>query len=896
MKFVALDLETTWLNKDNDSIIEIALLKYENFVLVDEFCSLINPWFSIPEEISYITWIYDNDVENAPTIISLREKIKDFIGDSIIVWHNVGFDVWFLNSYWIDCTYNYIVDTFELSQILLYKEKSLSLTSICTSLWFHFENAHRAKSDTLATVWLLEKLVDNLRNLSFNNKKILFFIYSLYKEKSSFSIIIEEFLSDELIVPDFEEIESLILSKVWKYKKEEIIVNKELSVDIFWVLWNNAIKESNIEDREEQNKMIKIIDESFKNKDHSIIEAPTWIWKTFAYLIPAILHSVKTGSQIIISTNTKWLQDQIVYKDIPKLKQIFTDKNIEIDFLYSKVKWRKNYLSLIKFFEFINNNNKEKEEIIFIGKLLFWLLETDSWELDELNYYSKEFLYLKEVNAWDKRVLSNINPYKNQEFLYKARNNSKSSNIIIVNHSLLFQDTQNESSSILPKISNLIIDEAHNLEASITDALKKHCSYSLCETNLQILEIILKQNNKVIWGNLLSLDKFFEIKESILMHVGIIFDFFETYIDKKNDLNQERNQREYLIMPDLYNDKSFPNILNISNSLDLKIQTLLDLLYSVWDEVFEKIEGYLKELEEYMVIIKEILKNEKDSNFIKVVYKDERNWVWVFHTLLNAWSYLKENLWSKLDSSILTSATFKIWDSFDFIVGTLGLSDFTTHELKSDFDYSKQALVYIPSDIWDIRSLIERKRVNDFIKDIICAVWWRTLCLFTSFLTIKEAFLQIFPDLKKLWINLLVQWLWWGKYKLLENFKLKSSNSVLFWTDSFWEWVDIPGSDLEMLIIYKFPFMVPSDPVFQARSKLYKDSFYEYSLPNMILKFKQWLWRLIRTKNDKWIIVVLDKRIDSAWWDIVKNSFPDWINIKSWDTELFLKLLNNKYS
>lgn len=98
-----------------------------------------------------------------------------------------------------------------------------------------------------------------------------------------------------------------------------------------------------------------------------------------------------------------------------------------------------------------------------------------------------------------------------------------------------------------------------------------------------------------------------------------------------------------------------------------------------------------------------------------------------------------------------------------------------------------------------------------------------------------------------------------------------------------------------MLIIYKFPFIVPSDPIFQARSRLYKDSFYEYSLPNMILKFKQWLWRLIRTKNDKWIIVVLDKRIDTVWWNIIKESFPEWIKIKTWETSLFLNLLKSKY-
>lgn len=759
MNFVAIDLETTWLNKNNDSIIEIAILKYENFLLVDELCSLINPGFSIPEEISYITWIYDKDVEDSPTFVSLKQKIKDFIWDSIIVGHNVSFDVGFLVSYWIDLTYNNIVDTFELSQILLYKEKSLSLTSLCASLWWAFLNAHRARNDTVATVWLLEKLLEVLTNLSLHKKQILYFIYFLDSRKNSFSIILEKYLSEELHNVWIEEIEDLIISKIPKYKKKEIIKNEEIFLNLSDILKSNTKNGWNIEERWEQKKMIEIIKKSFDEKKLSLIEAPTGIWKTFAYLIPALIHSLKTWSQVIISTNTKWLQDQIIYKDIPKLKEILKEFDENLDFLYSKVKWRKNYLSLLKFFEFINNKEKWSEEIIFIWKVLFWLTETKTWELDELNYYSKEFSFLKEIDSGDKRVLWSTNLFKQNEFLYKARNNAKTSNIVIINHSLLFQDLENQS-PILPKINNLIIDEAHNLESSVTQSLKKHCSYAMFDTNLAILESILKQKfSKDRLHNSDSkkpTEKFFDIKEWILMHVWIIFDFFDTYIENKKSSSKDFDSKEYLIWNDMFSSNQMTNILNITGSLETKIHLLLDDLYNVWDEIFEKIEWYLKDLEEYLSIIKIILKEEKDSKYIKVVCKDDKNWCWIYHTLLNVWDYLKQNLWSTLDCGILTSATFKIGESFSFIENTLWLENFKTYELMSDFDYSKQALVFIPSDIWDIRSAQERKNVNEFIKNIICTIGWRTLCLFTSFSTIKEAFLHVFPDLKKAWINLLV--------------------------------------------------------------------------------------------------------------------------------------------
>ena len=116
---------------------------------------------------------------------------------------------------------------------------------------------------------------------------------------------------------------------------------------------------------------------------------------------------------------------------------------------------------------------------------------------------------------------------------------------------------------------------------------------------------------------------------------------------------------------------------------------------------------------------------------------------------------------------------------------------------------------------------------------------------------------------------------------MIEHFKKNSKTSALFGTDSFWEGVDIPGKDLETLIVYKFPFAVPTDPVFKARSRLYRDSFAEYSLPAMILKLRQGLGRLIRTKNDRGIIVLLDARINSNWGERVKTGFPEGIKIRT---------------
>ena len=145
-----------------------------------------------------------------------------------------------------------------------------------------------------------------------------------------------------------------------------------------------------------------------------------------------------------------------------------------------------------------------------------------------------------------------------------------------------------------------------------------------------------------------------------------------------------------------------------------------------------------------------------------------------------------------------------------------------------------------------------------------------------------------------MWINLLAQSIWWSKTKILNQFLEKPNESIILWTDSFWEWVDISWWNLKFLVIYKLPFQVPTDPIFQARSKNFSDSFLEYSVPKAIIKLKQWFWRLIRSKTDKWIVILLDDRINTLWWNAFYSAFPEGINIKKSSSKSFLEILEKK--
>ena len=295
-----------------------------------------------------------------------------------------------------------------------------------------------------------------------------------------------------------------------------------------------------------------------------------------------------------------------------------------------------------------------------------------------------------------------------------------------------------------------------------------------------------------------------------------------------------------------------------------------------------------------MKIVKTLLDKDDKNKYIKLVSYNNKIWEIILeYTRLNVWEYLENKLWEKLNTCILTSATLKIWDSFDYITKMLDLQKFSFKTLESDFDYSKQALLYIPDNLWSVKNNLEF--VIEFLKDLFLVVRWNTLVLFTAFYAIKETYSKLSIVLKKEKINLYAQSIWWGKHKLIEAFKQNSDNSVLVWTDTFWEWIDIPWTDLKYLVIHKVPFMVPTDPIFKARSTLFKNAFMEYGVPKSILKLKQGFWRLIRTKKDTWIVIFLDDRIYSTkWWEVLYTAFPDNIRIRMWSWENLINILNKK--
>ena len=870
---ICFDLETTWTNPKTDKIIEIAMIKLreDNFEIIDSYNSFINPEIPIPTVISSITNIFDEDVSLAPKIQEIKQEILDFIWNNILLWHNVDFDINFLVENWINVERNLKIDTFFIANFLNFRNESLNLEMLCKHYKIEISWFHRAINDTKATADLFTKMLDEFN--WYNNEKISLIKY-IFDLSSDLNVkIMWRFLGlDNLQNLSFWDFETIILKKVWVFKIPETLnefkqtdLDKIDILDYFKDLWN-------LEKRDNQFKMAEKVFESLDKNKKIVIEAPTWLWKSFAYLIPSIIYAKNIWEKVYVSTNTKTLQDQLFEKDLKFLKA-----KLWQDFFYTKLKWKSNYLSLKWFFDYILLWDLEYKDVSFFSKISLWLLETDFWELDELSFFPQEY-YLKNELTSDRFNFEKAkNIYLDYEFLEKARKSIDFSDLVIINHSLLFSDLENEN-SILWSLQNIIIDEAHNIEDNITEVLKRRYNFKNFVEVLAKIEKILtiKDVNKL---------EFLVKKDNIFSKLDLVEDFWNTYITRKTLADQA--YKTVLIWKDFYEEFDFSDLLK---KINLEIIWISDFLKTQENYDFSREILYF---ENVLDVLNVIFKSDNSDSKIKILNFSENYWLYFEYTVLSPWDYLKNNFWDKISTCVLTSATLSINNSFDYLKNILNLEWFDFLKFYSDFDYKSQSTLFIPTDLWNIKN--SSQSISNFLKEFYEIVWWNTLTLFTSFASIKSIYVENSINLKKMWINLLAQSIWWSKTKILNQFLEKPNESIILWTDSFWEWVDITWWKLKYLIIYKLPFQVPTDPIFQARSKVFKDPFLEYSIPKAIIKLKQGFWRLIRSKNDKWIVILLDDRINTSWWNAFYNAFPENINIKKWSSKQFLEIIERKW-
>ena len=524
--YVVFDLETTGTDYFVDKIIEIAGIKYENGEVKDTFNSLINPDQIISEQITNLTGIKNSDLTDKPDIDEVLPEFLDFVGKLPLVAHNIDFDLSFI-KYQIELIDSgklkskVFHDTLLLSQILFpVGPANHKLSTLASYLNIETEGFHRALNDCIATgelfdqiikksLELAEETVKKIVNVAGKSKyvKHLFVNLANHYLKSSFNRKISKNEKRSLL-------NSNILEQITQLDHDELskLYENDISEKVFsdGGLLSKIIP--NYEYREVQYLLSKKCDEIFKDEKFLISEAGTGVGKSFAYLVPSIVHSLTNESKVIVSTNTKTLQEQIFYKDLPILHEMFNES-----FKAVLLKGRNNYLCRKRYENICRRptDHLSESEIAQFLPLVYWAEITSAGDIEENSGFKIGFAR----NVWGKTVsdkgycAGKKCKYYKHCFLQNVRKSSFKSNLVIVNHSLLFSDLASDN-AVLGNYEHLVIDEAHNVESSATRYLG--VEYSLYQLkNLMYKIYSSRQKNNFCRRLENSLGKFKNEKDSL---------------------------------------------------------------------------------------------------------------------------------------------------------------------------------------------------------------------------------------------------------------------------------------------------------------------------------------------------------------------------------------------
>lgn len=880
--YIALDLETTGFEPLNDQVIEIAAIKFENDKIVDTFDTLINPGIPVPQMVTQITGIKDEDLTESPSFSDKREELRKFIGDCPIIGHNIGFDISFLNQKGMQLQ-NPLFDTLQMAGVLLPGLASYSLDTLSRTLKIVHEKKHRAYSDANACYQLFIMLREKIKEIDPTTYEEILAIIS----KSDWPLK-EFFLGTK---PDSKLAEN-------KKKKIEKIANEESSE-------HKSPEESEIRDffsdkspllkvikdyeiRDSQKQMSGIILDSFKENRSFIIEAGTGTGKTLAYLLPSAYFSTSEKEKVVISTYTHTLQEQIMGKDLPLLEEACLGLSQPMKFKSAVLKGRKNYISMKRFENFIAKDFFLDHEVTLIIKIILWINKTETGDLEELSIQGKEFTLLDEI-CCAQYVCDHENAdYANGCYMMKASKKAGKADIVIINHALLIQNALAEN-KLLPEYSRLIIDEAHHMEKVATDSLTVSITFGNFIRPFEKLQNALSKNfadttPKKTKELITTIDK-------IISRIEIFFGLIGIFMEK--NLGERQFQYHLMLLERHLQSDEWQKIMAGGKQIIEQSQKALDELKEINEGKTEKIMLNLgHECEKRLSDLQHVTGENITENVLWILKTYEGN-VSLKSAPANIGPAINDLLFKDKKSIILTSGTLRTDHSFTFIRDQLQLGEqFEEQYFKSHFDFPDQVKVLLPQDLPEPATEGYFKNCAELIGDVIRKNGGRTLVLFTSKSSLMATYRLLAPKLKDDGFAILAQNVTGGRGKIIEHFKDEPGKSAIFGTASFWEGVDIKGNSLNCIIMYKLPFDPPDDPIILTRNKMYENSFAQYQLPRAILKFKQGFGRLIRSSKDTGSIIILDPRIvKKSYGQQFIQSLPEGIKIEYTSKDNLTELL-----
>ncbi|MCD4828176.1 MAG: DEAD/DEAH box helicase [Candidatus Cloacimonetes bacterium] len=894
LDFIAFDLETTGLDAMRDEIIEIAAVRFENGEVSKRFNCFVHPSGPVPAFIKQLTGITDAELAGGKPPATAMRELDEFLGESLVVGHNTPFDIGFHDEVRVRLNLAprafRTLDTLTLSRIFQPFIDNHKLETVAAACGVEILRAHRAIDDAEATGHVLLYLLAHMHDhvpLAVNVR--LLELAALSSDKSELAWLLER-------VTDHQRRHALLVKQptAREFAPANAIEHDVPSGKVYpleAVFGDGGLFAGHFEGyeyRQGQVEMASAVEQALHTGECLLVEAGTGVGKSLAYLVPAIQFAERTQTRVVVSTNTKNLQEQLFHKDLPAIRDA-----VDVPFHAVLLKGRDNYVCPRKWSELTPQRGVSPWEAGGLLQLVVWVEQTRTGDISENSSFSrKQYASLWKRLAADRHFcMGKRCSHFKRCWLMDVRRRSEDAHIVIVNHSLLLTDVMGGNTT-LGDYKRLVIDEAHNL----SDAASHHLGITLSWTDINVFFGQLSSARSRWQGGTLPLFKAAVAKSGIPD-------------DKKQTLQHATEAIEHLIEDGGFELKGlFVNAGSVCERegsygklrlRDMATHAFLQPGLEAAAAMFAELERRLINLRESLATTSAQLFGEQDAHlnrldgtvqrcgefrvslepFLQPDFDDHAYWLSSFNAEqdapngmlhaapLNIDEILNERLYDRLETLVCTSATLALRGVFKYFAHRVGLDRQENRRelvVPSPFDYTKQCRVLVAGFLPDPKDDFFRPQALAVLRDLIGQTRTGSLVLFTSHRDLQNAADFLAQPLYEQDIMLLAQRRGTGRTSLLNQFR-RHDSSVLLGTSSFWEGVDVRGAALSMLALYKLPFQVPSEPIVEAHIERLKrqglNPFQHYQLPTALLRFRQGVGRLIRSRSDRGVILILDRRV-----------------------------------